>query len=50
MDVEERVDTLLFFDVVDLDGPVSADFRAEVERDRVVIDEKIDIVSACLAV
>lgn len=41
LDVEEKVWTLLTFDIVDMDKPVSEDLRAEIERDGVIIYEKI---------
>ena len=39
--VDEETWTLLSFDVVDLDEKHSADFLAEIERDGVVLYEKI---------
>lgn len=41
LDVEEQVWTLLTFDVVDMDKPVSAELRSEIQRDGVVIYEKV---------
>lgn len=41
LDVEEETSTLLFFDVVDLDRPLSENFRAEIEKDGVTIYEEI---------
>lgn len=40
-DVEEQAWTLLLFDVVDLDRGVSNELRAEIDRDGVIIYEKI---------
>ncbi|MBR2216339.1 MAG: nucleotidyltransferase domain-containing protein [Selenomonadaceae bacterium] len=40
-DVEEKTWTLLFFDVVDLDRTLSPEFLAEIERDGVVLYEKV---------
>ena len=39
-DVDEEVSTLLKFDVVNFDTKLAPDFRAEIERDGVVIYEK----------
>lgn len=40
-DVEEEAWTLLMFDVVDLNKPVSAELAAEIKRDGVVLYEKV---------
>ena len=40
-DMEEEAQTLLMFDVVDLDHRISEELREEIERDGVVIYEKI---------
>ena len=39
-DMEEEAQTLLMFDVVDLDHRISEELREEIERDGVVIYEK----------
>ena len=39
-DMEEEAQTLLMFDVVDLDRHISDELREEIERDGVVIYEK----------
>ena len=41
VDVEEETDTLLFFDVVNLDGAVTRELREEINREGVVLYEKI---------
>lgn len=41
LDVEDEVWTLLKFDIVDMDGNVSEELRDEIQRDGVVIYEKI---------
>lgn len=41
LDVEDEVWTLLKFDVVNMDGDVSEELRDEIQRDGVVIYEKI---------
>lgn len=42
LDVEERIDTLLKFDLVNMDrGDISAGLSEEIERDGVTIYEKI---------
>lgn len=38
---DDEVWTLLMFDIVDLDKPVQAELLAEIERDGVVIYEKV---------
>ena len=40
-DLEEEAQTLLMFDVVDLDHHISVELQKEIERDGVVIYEKI---------
>lgn len=40
-DVNEEALTLLIFDVVNLDGPVSGELRAEIEKDGVLLYEEI---------
>ena len=40
-DVEEEAYTLLMFDVVDLNKPISEELKKEIERDGVIIYEKI---------
>lgn len=40
-DMEEEAQTLLMFDVVDLDHRISEELQEEIERDGVVIYEKI---------
>lgn len=39
-DVQDNAHTLLMFDIVDMDGTVSDDLRAEIARDGVIIYEK----------
>lgn len=41
LDTEEEIDTLLMFDVVNLDKYVQPELIAEIERDGVIIYEKI---------
>ena len=41
LSVDEAVQTLLLFDVVDLGKPVQPELLAEIERDGVVIYEKV---------
>ena len=40
-DLEENAHTLLFFDVVDLNRKLNDEFRQEIERDGIVLYEKI---------
>ena len=40
-DVNEKAQTLLFFDVIDLDKPLPDALRAEIVKDGVVLYEKI---------
>lgn len=49
-DVHDNAHTLLMFDIVDMDGTVSEDLRAEIARDGVMIYEKLDNFLACLEV
>lgn len=39
LDIDEKVHTLLMFDVVDLDGHISEELQREIERDGIVIYE-----------
>lgn len=39
-DVKEKTHSLLMFDLIDLDAGISAELRAEIKRDGVVIYEK----------
>lgn len=41
LDAEEKIDTLLMFDIVNLDKYVQPELIAEIEKDGVVIYEKI---------
>lgn len=41
LDVEEDTSTLLFFDVVDLDGAVQRELRESIEKEGVCIYEKV---------
>ncbi len=41
LDAEEEIETLLMFDVVDLDKILSPELLAEIERDGVILYEKI---------
>ncbi len=41
LDTEEEIETLLMFDVVDLDKYVQPELLAEIERDGVILYEKI---------
>lgn len=40
LDIDEKVHTLLMFDVVDLDGHISEELQKEIEKDGIVIYEK----------
>lgn len=40
LDVDESINTLLMFDVVDLDGHISEELQKEIKRDGVMIYEK----------
>ena len=40
-DIDEKVWTLLMFDIVNLDKPISDELKYEIEKDGVVIYEKI---------
>lgn len=39
--VDEQIDTLLSFDVINLDEDVAQDFLAEIDRDRIVLYEEV---------
>ena len=39
-DVKEKTHSLLMFDIVQADAPISAELKAEIEKDGVVIYEK----------
>ncbi len=41
LDAEEAIDTLLMFDVIDLDKYVQPELIAEIERDGVILYEKV---------
>lgn len=41
LDTEDKIDTLLMFDVVNLDKYVQPELIAEIERDGVIIYEKV---------
>ena len=41
LDVEEKVPTLLKFDIVNLDGTVQSELRDSIEKEGIVIYEKI---------
>jgi len=41
IDVEEETPTLLFFDVVDLNRGISVELRKEIDKDGILIYEKI---------
>lgn len=40
IEIDERVHTLLMFDVVDLDGHISEELQNEIKKDGIVIYEK----------
>ena len=40
LDLDDRIPTLLMFDVVDFDGHISEELHKEIERDGIVIYEK----------
>lgn len=40
LDVDEFTDTLLKYDIIDLDGPVQAELREAIEKEGIVIYEK----------
>ncbi len=40
-DIDEKTNTLLMFDVVDMNSSISNELREEIERDGVVLYEKI---------
>ena len=39
--VEEEIETLLEFDVINLDGSIAEDFQAEIDRDGIVLFEEV---------
>lgn len=41
LDVEERTSTLLFFDIVNLDGAVQEELRESIRKEGIVIYEKV---------
>lgn len=41
LDVEEKTSTLLFFDVVNLDGPVQKELLDSIKREGVILYEKV---------
>lgn len=41
LDADDEVYTLLFFDIVDLEKPVQPELLKEIERDGVVLYEKV---------
>lgn len=41
LDAEEEIETLLMFDIIDLDKYVQPELLAEIERDGVILYEKI---------
>lgn len=41
LDVDEKTSTLLKFDVIDLDGAVQAELRTSIEKEGIVIYEKV---------
>lgn len=41
LDVEEKTSTLLFFDVINLDGPVQKELLEAIAREGVVLYEKV---------
>ena len=40
-DIKENVHSLLFFDIVDLDSGASEDLKKEIEKDGVILYEKV---------
>lgn len=55
--VEEKIDTLLAFDVINLDGSIDDDFKAEIDRDGIILYaeapvamRKYDVFVKCLNV
>jgi len=40
LDIDEKVHTLLMFDVVDLDGQISEELQKEIKRDGILLYEK----------
>jgi nucleotidyltransferase substrate binding protein (TIGR01987 family) len=41
--VEEQVETLLSFDIINLDDDLAEDFKAEIERDGIILYEEIPV-------
>ncbi len=41
LDIEEETPTLLFFDVVNLDGPINRVLKNELDRDGILLYEKV---------
>lgn len=41
--VEEKVETLLSFDIINLDDDLAEDFKAEIERDGIILYEEIPV-------
>lgn len=39
--IDDEIDTLLMFDVVDMERPLSDEFRKEIEKDGVLLYEKV---------
>lgn len=48
--VKEKIHSLLMFDIVQADAPISDELKEEIEKDGVVIYEKFDNFTNCLAV
>ena len=49
-DIKEKVHSLLSFDVVEADKPISEELKQEIEKDGVIIYEKLENFSNCLEV
>ncbi|MBR2304498.1 MAG: HI0074 family nucleotidyltransferase substrate-binding subunit [Ruminococcus sp.] len=49
-DIKEKIHSLLTFDVIDLDKSVSEELKKEIDRDGVIIYEKLDNFSNCLKI
>ena len=41
LDADERIPTLLMFDIVNLDGPVEPELRASIEKEGVLLYEEV---------
>ena len=41
LDIDERIPTLLIFDIVNLDGPVEPELRASIEKEGVLLYEEV---------